>query len=200
MAQLSGYVSENAAYHHGEASLQATIVNMAQNFVGSNNVNLLQPQGQFGTRLEGGKDAASARYITTYLTPLARLVFPKADDAILDYLEDDGLSVEPKWYVPVLPLVLCNGNKGIGTGWSSTVPNYNPRDIVANIVRVLSLSLCACSLAPCCACSGGCCAATTWCRCIPGTAASSGDTSGTRARPPTWCAACGAAWTRRRSR
>lgn len=135
VAQLSGYVSENAAYHHGEAALQATIIGMAQNFVGSNNLNLLHPQGQFGTRLEGGKDAASARYITTFLTPLARKIFPKSDDPLLTYLEDDGLSVEPKWYVPILPMVLCNGNKGIATGWSSNIPNYNPRDVVANIVR-----------------------------------------------------------------
>lgn len=55
MAQLAGYVSEHAAYHHGEMSLNATIVGMAQNFVGSNNINLLFPSGQFGTRLQGGK-------------------------------------------------------------------------------------------------------------------------------------------------
>lgn len=97
VAQLSGYVSEKAAYHHGEVSLQSTIVNMAQTFVGSNNINLLHPQGQFGTRMEGGKDAASARYITTYLNPLTRLVFHPADDAILKYLNDDGLQVEPEW-------------------------------------------------------------------------------------------------------
>eukprot|EP01128_Nolandella_sp_AFSM9_P010842 TRINITY_DN755_c0_g1_i1.p1 TRINITY_DN755_c0_g1~~TRINITY_DN755_c0_g1_i1.p1 ORF type:complete len:1060 (-),score=322.66 TRINITY_DN755_c0_g1_i1:76-3219(-) len=137
VAQLSGYVSEKAAYHHGEVSLQSTIVNMAQNFVGSNNINLLHPQGQFGTRMEGGKDAASARYITTYLNPLTRLLFHPADDAILKYLDDDGLQVEPEWYMPILPLVLCNGNKGIGTGWSSNIPNYNPREIAMNLKKML---------------------------------------------------------------
>lgn len=65
VAQLAGYVGEKSAYHHGEASLHGTITNMAQNFVGSNNVNLLSPQGQFGTRRMGGKDAASPRYIFT---------------------------------------------------------------------------------------------------------------------------------------
>ena len=73
VAQLAGYVAEHTAYHHGEASLTATIVAMAQDFVGSNNLNLLQPLGQFGTRLQGGKDAASARYIFTKLSPLAHL-------------------------------------------------------------------------------------------------------------------------------
>lgn len=97
VAQLSGYVSEKAAYHHGEASLQQTIVGMAQNFVGSNNINLLHPQGQFGTRLEGGKDAASARYIHTFLASLTRLIFHKDDDPLLKYLDDDGLSIEPEW-------------------------------------------------------------------------------------------------------
>lgn len=138
MAQLSGYVSEVAAYHHGEASLQSTIVNMAQNFVGSNNINLLHPQGQFGTRLEGGKDAASARYIHTFLSSMARLVFSPLDDDILSYLQEDGMGIEPEWYMPVVPLVLLNGNKGIGTGWSSNIPNYNPRDVVDNLRRLMA--------------------------------------------------------------
>jgi len=67
VAQLAGSVAEHSAYHHGEMSLMSTIINLAQNYVGSNNINLLQPIGQFGTRLQGGKDAASARYIFTML-------------------------------------------------------------------------------------------------------------------------------------
>jgi DNA topoisomerase-2 len=70
VAQFSGYVSEQSGYHHGEASLNAAIVGMAQDFVGSNNINLLLPNGQFGTRLQGGKDSASERYIFTQLSPL----------------------------------------------------------------------------------------------------------------------------------
>eukprot|EP01124_Arcella_intermedia_P025698 TRINITY_DN4655_c0_g1_i1.p1 TRINITY_DN4655_c0_g1~~TRINITY_DN4655_c0_g1_i1.p1 ORF type:complete len:1078 (+),score=357.45 TRINITY_DN4655_c0_g1_i1:1291-4524(+) len=138
VAQLAGYVSEVAAYHHGEASLQSTIVGMAQNFIGANNVPLLHPQGQFGTRLEGGKDAASARYIHTFLSVFARALFNPADDNIVEYLDDDGLSIEPKWYVPVIPLALVNGSAGIGTGYSSKIPNYNPRDIVNNLYRLLA--------------------------------------------------------------
>lgn len=67
VAQLAGAVGEMSAYHHGEQSLMSTIVNLAQNFVGSNNINLLMPIGQFGTRLQGGKDSASPRYIFTQL-------------------------------------------------------------------------------------------------------------------------------------
>lgn len=67
VAQLAGSVAEHSAYHHGEQSLMSTIINLAQNYVGSNNLNLLQPIGQFGTRLQGGKDAASPRYIFTMM-------------------------------------------------------------------------------------------------------------------------------------
>ena len=138
VAQLSGYVSEKSAYHHGEASLQSTIIGMAQNFVGSNNVNLLQPSGQFGSRLQGGKDSASPRYIFTRLAKMTRFLFPETDDKVLKYLEDDGLSIEPEWYVPVLPMVLVNGADGIGTGWSTSVPRFNPLDLIENIKCVLS--------------------------------------------------------------
>ncbi|BGP42027.1 DNA topoisomerase 2 [Rhodotorula kratochvilovae] len=137
VGQLSGYVSEHSAYHHGDVSLQGTIVGLAQDYVGSNNLNLLDPNGQFGTRLQGGKDAASARYIFTNVAQVTRTVFHPADDAILEYLNDDGQSIEPSWYIPVLPMVLVNGSDGIGTGWSSFVPNYNPADIVANLRRKL---------------------------------------------------------------
>jgi len=138
VAQLAGYVSEHSAYHHGEASLCGTIVNMAQTFCGSNNMNLLHPAGQFGTRLQGGKDAASPRYIFTQLTAMARMIFNPNDEACLDFLLDDGMSVEPQWYMPVLPMVLVNGADGIGTGWSTSVPNYNPSDIIANLRRMTS--------------------------------------------------------------
>lgn len=137
VVQLAGYVSEHAAYHHGESSLQGAIVCLAQNFVGSNNVNLLTPSGQFGTRLQGGKDVASARYIFTRLEAVARLIFHPDDDAVLDYLSEEGQSVEPQFYVPVLPLILLNGAEGIGTGWSTTIPSFDPRDVVENLLRYI---------------------------------------------------------------
>ena len=130
VAQLAGSVAEKSAYHHGEKSLTGAIIGMAQNFVGSNNINLLYPSGQFGSRSIGGKDSASPRYIFTYLTPICRSIFHVKDDPILNYLNDDGQSVEPEFYVPIIPMVLVNGSSGIGTGWSSSIPNYNPRDLV----------------------------------------------------------------------
>ena len=138
VAQFSGYVSEHSAYHHGEASLNGAIVNMAQNFVGSNNINLLQPNGQFGTRLHGGDDSASERYIFTMLNNLTRCIFPDADDSVLNYLNDDGTIVEPEYYVPIIPFVLINGISGIGTGFSSSIPSYNPKQIVDYLKSKLS--------------------------------------------------------------
>jgi DNA topoisomerase-2 len=64
VAQFSGYVSEHSGYHHGEASLNAAIVGMAQNFVGSNNINLFEPNGQFGTRLKGSHGSSFAKKTT----------------------------------------------------------------------------------------------------------------------------------------
>jgi DNA topoisomerase-2 len=139
VAQLAGYISEHAAYHHGEMSLTGTIVGMAQDFVGSNNVNLLTPAGQFGTRIMGGKDAASSRYIFTKLEAVARKVFHPDDDAVLDYLEDDGQSIEPAYYVPVVPFALCNGADGIGTGWATTVPNYAPKALIGVMRRMITV-------------------------------------------------------------
>ncbi|XP_066992213.2 DNA topoisomerase 2 isoform X2 [Anabrus simplex] len=137
VAQLAGSVAEHSAYHHGEQSLMSTIINLAQNFVGSNNINLLQPIGQFGSRLTGGKDAASPRYIFTMLSPLARYIFNVQDDPLLDYQFEDNQKIEPQWYIPIIPMVLVNGADGIGTGWMTKIPNYNPREIVQNLMRMI---------------------------------------------------------------
>jgi len=137
VSQLSGYVSEVSSYHHGEASLQDTIINLAQNFVGSNNVNLLEPVGQFGSRLFGGKDSASPRYIFTNLSKNFKELFNIDDFNLLEYLDDDGFSIEPRYYVPNLPLILINGAKGIGTGFSTDIPCFNPKDIKDRLLKLV---------------------------------------------------------------
>jgi DNA topoisomerase-2 len=138
VAQFSGYVSEHSGYHHGENSLNGAIVNMAQNFVGSNNINILMPNGQFGTRLQGGKDSASERYIFTNLNKITRMIFKKEDDAILTYLKDDGTFVEPIYYLPILPMILVNGTKGIGTGFSTDIPCFHPVQLINYIQHKLA--------------------------------------------------------------
>lgn len=107
-----------------------------------------------GCVLQGGKDAASARYIYTNIPRMTRAIFHSSDDALLNYLKDDNDTIEPEWYMPVVPLLLINGADGIGTGmytttsfcmllivlligWSTSIPNYNPVDIVDNIRRLM---------------------------------------------------------------
>lgn len=137
VAQLCGYVAEHSAYHHGEASLSGTIIRLAQNFVGANNINILEPIGQFGTRHLGGKDYASARYIHTNLSKLGRIIFDPLDDQILNKQIEDNMEIEPEFYTPVIPMVLVNGTEGIGTGWSTYLPKFNPMEIINNYKRVL---------------------------------------------------------------
>jgi DNA topoisomerase II len=133
------FISNNSIFFlpQGEASLQGAIVGMAQTYVGANNINLLMPNGQFGTRLQGGKDAGSARYIHTALNPVTSALFAKSDEAILRWCDDDGAVVEPKHYLPILPMILINGACGIGTGFSVQVPCYRPSDVVGALRRLL---------------------------------------------------------------
>ncbi len=126
VAQFAGYVSEHTGYHHGEQSLNDAIVGMAQDFMGANNIPWLVPQGQFGTRLQGGSDSASPRYIHTYLQPIVKKLVPSTDFSVLSYRDDDGTPVEPEWYAPVLPMLLVNGARGIGTGYSTSIPPCDP--------------------------------------------------------------------------
>jgi DNA topoisomerase-2 len=137
VAQLGAYVSEHTDYHHGETSLFGAIVGMAQNFPGSNNINLLEPIGNFGYRRQGGKEAASPRYIFTKLSAITNTIFRQEDDGILKYNEVDGNQVEPVNFEPILPMILVNGGKGIGTGYGFEVPLYNPKDIVLNLKKLI---------------------------------------------------------------
>eukprot|EP00796_Vickermania_ingenoplastis_P001292 gene1292-744_t len=138
VAQLSGYISEVASFHHGEASLQDTIIKMAQNFTGGNNINYLVPEGQFGSRQQLGSDHAAPRYIFTKLSRFARVLFPPEDDPLLDYVDEEGTMVEPNHYVPVIPTLLCNGSVGIGFGFSSNIPSYHPVDVSAAVRAMIN--------------------------------------------------------------
>jgi DNA topoisomerase-2 len=123
-------VAELTQYHHGEQNLLETIIKLAQDFIGSNNIPYLYQDGQFGTRLEGGKDAAAARYIFTRLERHTRYIFREEDDPILTYAQVDGETVEPVYYAPILPMILVNGCSGIGTGWSSDIPCFQPEQLI----------------------------------------------------------------------
>lgn len=134
---LASEVSKRTAYKHGNVSLEETIIGMAQDFPGSNNINLLCPNGNFGNRVQGGNDRASSRYIFTFLENISQKIFLKEDDSILNYLQEDGKEVEPETFYPILPMVLVNGCSGIGTGFSTNIPKYNPIEICENLLRML---------------------------------------------------------------
>ena len=138
VAQFAAYTADVSDYHHGENSLNIAITAMAQNFVGSNNINLFSPNGQFGTRIQGGSDASASRYIFTLLTDLALLIYRKEDFKVLEYNTSDGKKIEPKYYIPVIPM-LVNGATGIGTGFSTNLPNYNPSDVIAHCKVIAEL-------------------------------------------------------------
>jgi DNA gyrase/topoisomerase IV subunit B len=137
VSQLAGYVSETANYHHGETSLQEAIIGLAQNFVGSNNINLLMPNGQYGDRIMGGSNSASPRYLNTELNSLTLIIYNKADNNVINYLDDDGYKIEPEFYMPIIPMLLVNGSTGIGTGFSTNIPCHNPQSIVNVLKKML---------------------------------------------------------------
>jgi DNA topoisomerase-2 len=135
VAQLSGKVSEVTDYHHGENSLNETIVGLAQDYPGSNNLNYFLPNGQFGSRLSS--EASAPRYIFTELSSAFRKIFKKEDDIILNYLESDGQKIEPEYYIPILPNLLINGSRGMGTGYATYILKHNPVDLKNNILTIL---------------------------------------------------------------
>lgn len=141
VAQLSGYVSEQTNYHHGEECLNQSIIKMAQNYAGSNNVPLLADLGQFGSRGYKGLDAASPRYVFTKLGPLTNIIFNQLDNPLLKHAFDDGQKVEFENYAPIIPLVLVNGITSIGTGWSSHIPSFNLLQIIEKIKCLLNDNL-----------------------------------------------------------
>ncbi len=137
VSQLGGFIAERTEYHHGEVNLYGTIIKMAQNYRGANNVNLLMPNGNFGSFRDKGKDSAAPRYIYTEINYLTHKLFRKEDEKILDYQYEENIKVEPVQYASIIPMILVNGAKGIGTGYSTNIPMYNPEDICKNIIRKL---------------------------------------------------------------
>lgn len=133
ITQFAGYVSKDTEYHHGEQNLFSTIIKMAQDYVGSNNVPFFASEAMFGTRLVGGKDASQPRYLHTRLLPTTNLLFPTKDDHLLQTHDN----IEPSYFVPILPTILLNGCKGIGTGWCCDIPCFSVDDVVHNVYRLL---------------------------------------------------------------
>lgn len=119
VSRMSSAVAEETEYLHGENSLQGVIVNMTQDFVGSNNISLLSPDGNFGCRHIPMSSAP--RYIFSRKSDHFDMLFNKLDDKILIDQEFEGNKIEPKFFVPILPLILLNGSEGMGTGFAQKI-------------------------------------------------------------------------------
>lgn len=135
VSQIAGKISEMTEYEHGEQSLYKAIISMAQDYVGSNNLNLLSPLGSFGTRVANGEDSASPRYIFVNLEKITNIIFNETDNALLKNQIYDGELIEPEYFAPILPMVLMNGSIGIGTGFSTDIPQFHPFDICNCLIK-----------------------------------------------------------------
>ena len=128
VAQFGASCAEASHYAHGEVSLIDAVTRMASTYCGSSNISLLVPSGQFGSRHT--HKAAAARYIFTKADSILPLLFPPEDEAVLEHVVEDGYTVEPVSYVPVIPFLLGNGAEGIGTGFSTSIPSFNPYELI----------------------------------------------------------------------
>lgn len=135
--KVNAFVNETSKtthYHHGESSLAGTVTKMAQEFPGARHLPFLRPQGQFGTRSNGGKDSADPRYTFTQLNKrLCFAMFPKEDDFLLRYVFDDGERCEPLYYVPVIPLSIMEHMELPATGWKIKMWGRNWKEVIANV-------------------------------------------------------------------
>lgn len=139
VSELTGIIMSSTNYLHGDSSIAEAIFCMAQDFVGSNNINLISNRdGNFGHRRVGGKDHAQPRYPTTNLENIVKYIFRPEDEIILKYLVEEGKQIEPQNYYPIIPICLVNGANGIGTGYSTYIPCFNPKDVINNLLLLLN--------------------------------------------------------------
>ena len=146
---LAGMAVAEANYHHGEVSLEQTIIKMAQAYPMARNLPLLIPIGNFGSRSKGYKDSAASRYIYTHVNyRLVDKLFRKEDDYILKYDLDDGNRYEPKYYVPIIPYVLCENGEIPATGWKMVIHARNVFSILANTRAMITGKITKCGKLP----------------------------------------------------
>ena len=129
MSVITGWIKAKTKYHHAEEAMIETLVGMAQDYPGSNNIPFLLGEGGYGSRMGGGKDHAKGRYLKGQGSPILRKLFRPEDDILLKYVYEDGDKVCVETYFPIAPPQLFNRSTGVGWGWSSDTPNYHPFDI-----------------------------------------------------------------------
>lgn len=122
--QFVGKMAADAYYHHGDASANSVVTGMGQTF--KNSLPLLEGIGQYGTLRS--TTAGAPRYISTKLSPNFRLLYK--DFELLENKIDEGVVIEPKYFLPIVPTVILNGSSGIAVGFASNILNRNPKDVV----------------------------------------------------------------------
>ena len=130
--QLSGKVASEVFYHHGDSSLNSSIINMAQKF--KNNAPLLEEDGQFGSLRS--PQAGAPRYIGTKLSDNFRLLYKDFD--LLKYKEEEGERIEPEYFLPIIPTVLINGSSGIAVGFATNILNRDVKSITDSCIKILN--------------------------------------------------------------
>lgn len=130
LTTLVGSIQQATKYHHGETSMQGTVIGMAQSYIWKNNLPYFAEEGNYGTRNQNGKDHAAARYIYTRLRNWVRHVFLPEDDQLLEHLVDENTTIEPKRLLPIIPMWLINGAQGIGTGFSTNILKHSPSQVI----------------------------------------------------------------------
>lgn len=134
--QLSGDISNRMCYQHGDASLNQTIIKMAQTFAGTNNIPVLLPiSAMFGGRELGRGKTGQARYLTTrYNKPVMNLLFPRVDDCMLTYVYEEGIKCEPLYYVPILPYSIMETSTTAAVGWKISCWGRNILSVINAVV------------------------------------------------------------------
>lgn len=134
--QLQSEVAKTTEYLHGGQSLYDVIVKLAKNYDCGPTINLLEPNGEFGTRFIPDGSAAG-RYIFTQKSPWFNKVIKKEDYPILIHQNFEGTEIEPRFLMPILPLILINGNNGIGNGFAQDIHPRSIQDVIKEINNYL---------------------------------------------------------------
>ncbi len=129
--QCAGRIADTQHYHHGNVSLEGAIINMAQTF--KNNLPLLLDIGQYGSFRD--REAGAARYVSTKISPNFEYLYK--DNNLLTPTFDEGVEIEPKYFLPIIPMVLINGSSGIAVGFATNILNRNPQEIINICIDIL---------------------------------------------------------------
>lgn len=141
VAQLTGHISKEVKYHHGEASLEKSIKQKAFVGIGGKQMPVFLPESSLGSRLKGGKDAGSARYVyVKFNKDLMNKVYPPADSFYLNYVFDEGANVEPEYYIPIVPMVILESICMPADGWKIEVHARDLKDVVRAVKRMIMYS------------------------------------------------------------